>query len=962
MLDELNIDYETYSDVDLKEVGAANYSRHPSTEVLMAAYSFNGGEEEQWIPAEGQEMPPELSEALIDREVQKWAWNAPFEMQITRNTLQMPVAVPQWRDTMVLGHYCSLPGKLSQAGAALGLAADKQKTAEGQRLIGLFSKRKKSQKKANKGEMIRTRWYQNLAKWEMFLEYNRQDVVAEKTILNKLRKHNLPQQEWELWFLDQQINEAGLPINMDMVRNASMLFAEAYAEGFMEMQDLTGLPNPMSTQQLLPWLKANGYMFNDCKKGHIKQAFGYFHKAPDHWSETDHFEYQMNSTLKEVLAIRLELSRTSIKKFDTLLRATGDDGLLRYVLQFMGAARTARWAGRTFQPQNLPRPEKRFEDGIELHAKHVEKLDLPSIQLLYGNVFDVLASTIRPAAQAPEGYLFIDADLNAIENRVLGWLADCEKILRVFKLGRDPYIDFGTYLFNRDYDDLWHEYKVLKNSGPRTISKPGVLGCLKGDTPVLTHQGWKALVELQPQDWLHDGDKWVRHEGVVFKGHQRVLCRSGLHATPDHRFLTVTGWKEHCQQVQQLQTFKSALVMGSGVSENDEVRPGQPDNSFYASVNVVENESYRDQTLCEDYPEVAPDVLRLTVAPMSGNGSGQSFSTYSQIVSTLRDRVAKTRKTVLTTITAHGEFLASSKLRNFGSRTCSMHSVQTGLWRSTGSTMTEITNRETSASQRDHSRTLIADTWDILNTGDYARFAVLTEDGCLVAHNCGYMLGAGKTYEDKQTGEIEATGLLGYAWNMGVKQFTMKDSSHSVAVFRREFKEVKDYWYAIERAAIKCVKTGQTTGCGVVSFDIYGDFLRMRLPSGRHLHYYKPLMQKTKMPWKNDDGSPAYKMSLTYMSQEKHQWKRVSTHPGKLTENADQAISRDLLAHGMVLADKRGLDMRLHVHDQIVGLVKEDRAEQDLAILMECMEDQPSWAKGLPLGSAGFTTKVFKKD
>lgn len=703
MKDEINLDYETFSEVDLTEVGAANYSRHPSTEVLMAAYSLNGGEEEQWIPAEGQPMPPELHEAMEDPDVVKWAWNAPFEMQISRNTLGLNVIVPQWRDTMVLGHYCSFPGKLENAGPAIGLPDDKLKKAAGKRLIRKFSMMQKSRKKANLGELFRIHWFDDLPDWENYLDYNRGDVRAEKTIKRILSPHDLPWNEWELWFLDQEINEAGLPINMQMVENASRIYAEAFAKGLMEMQDWTGLGNPMSTQQLLPWLKQNGYMFDDCKKGHIRQAFAYFNDKPDHWSEEDHMGYRMNEALYETLRLRLELSRTSIKKFDALLRQTGEDGLLRYVLQFMGAARTARWAGRTFQPQNLPRPEKRFEDGIEIHAANVATLELPALELIYGNVFDVLASTIRPAAQAPDGYLFIDADLNAIENRVLGWLADCEKILNVFKLGRDPYIDFGTYLFNRDYDDLWHEYKVLKNSGPRTISKPGVLGC-------------------------------------------------------------------------------------------------------------------------------------------------------------------------------------------------------------------------------------------------------------------GYMLGPGKTFEDKTTGEIEATGLLGYAWNMGVRQFTMEDSKHSVDVFRREFKEVKDYWYAIERAAISCVKTGQTKGCGHVTFDIKGDFLRMQLPSGRFLHYYKPKVQKVRVPWKNSDGTPATKMGLTYEGQDNYKWKRQSTHPGKLTENADQAISRDLLAHGMVLARERGIDMRLHVHDQIIGLVKEDDAERALEVLKECMEHPPAWAKGLPLGSAGFTTKVFKKD
>lgn len=160
---------------------------------------------------------------------------------------------------------------------------------------------------------------------------------------------------------------------------------------------------------------------------------------------------------------------------------------------------------------------------------------------------------------------------------------------------------------------------------------------------------------------------------------------------------------------------------------------------------------------------------------------------------------------------------------------------------------------------------------------------------------------------------------------------------------------MKDYWYGIERAAKKCIRTGKRVDFGRVYFDRKGPFMRMGLPSGRHLHYCRPRIEEVMMPWGEK------KASITYESQnDRKQWVRESTHPGKLTENADQAIARDvLLAHGMKPADRRGLDLRIHVHDQLVGLVKEDEAEEKLRILIECMEDQPDWADGLPLGLSG---------
>lgn len=701
--DTLSLDYETYSDVDLTKVGSDVYTRHPSTEVLMGAYKINGQRVGQWAEAEGEEPPREFLEALDDPEVEKWAWNSAFELNVIRHVWKRPVDVTQWRDSMVLAQLCGFPGQLEKAGPALGLSEDKLKIADGKKLMRVFSMPKKSRRKATMGQMVRTHWYQDIPKWNGYLDYNAGDVVTETAIKKALLPYDPGAFEWSLWHLDQTINYRGLPINLDMVRNASRLYEQSYALGFRRMQEITGLSNPMSTQQLKPWITANGYMFDDMLKGHVKQARQYFDTKPEHWDEDQWNEYRANTDLLEVLDLRLELSRTSIKKFDALLRAThpegnGADGLLRFTLQFAGAPRTARWAGRLFQAQNLPRPEKRYEKKIEIHAANIARLDRESVELIYPNTFDVLASTIRPAAQAPLGKLFIDADLNAIENRVLGWLARCDKILNVFKHGRDPYVDFATYLFHQPYDKLIAEYKA-GNGAKRTIAKPGVLGC-------------------------------------------------------------------------------------------------------------------------------------------------------------------------------------------------------------------------------------------------------------------GYMLSAGKVYEDKKTGEIEATGLLGYAWGMGVKHFTLQDSEHSVKTFRGEFEEVKDYWYGIERAAKKAIRTGKRVEFDQIAFDMKGPFLRMQLPSGRYLHYYKAKIEKRRAPWGD------MKDTITYMGvDDRKQWVRLTTHPGKLTENADQAISRDLLAHGMMLAHKRyGLDIRLHVHDQIVALSDEDKAEQELKWLIECMEEAPPWALDCPLGSAGFTSSVFKKD
>jgi len=924
----------------------------------MCAWSLDDVKQKQWIPAEGEEIPSEFREAMEDPKVIKWAWNAPFERSIISNTLGIDTPLVSWRDTMVLALTCSLPGKLEKAGPVVDLDEDKQKLAKGRRLMSKFSSPRKPTK--TKPE-TRVHWYDAYSDWLEYLEYNDQDETAERAIYHRLKAYMPSDEEWELWHIDQQINEAGIPINMRMVRNAISIYEATLRDKLAEMEEITGLDNANSGPQLLPWLQDNGYPFDDLKKGHITRAIERRREELG-LGESDQIGHNGGPALDDddallrVLELRSETSRTSPKKYHALRRAVDTrDEVLRYAFQFAGAARTWRWGGRLFQPQNLPRPIKKLEKGIEIHARNVEELNAGCFNIIYDKPMDVLASTIRPAAQAPDGYLFIDADLNAIENRVLGWLAGCEKILRVFKLNRDPYVDFATYLFGLPYDVLMAEYKG-GDSSKRTISKPGVLGCLKGETPVLTHRGWKAIVELTVDDWLYDGEGWVRHGGVVWKGYQDVLCRSGIYATLDHRFLVEGEWQEW-RQVNLPKTFDRALDTAIGMFSNTQGRAAARASGSSAAADAGSRGSYRAQTSPEDYPRAALDALLLTVAPTSESESAQTCSTYWQIVSTLRERVAKTRKTVRIVTTALGEFVCGSTAHTNGCDTSSMSSERTVPLKLIGGTMTVTTSPEISGSQPGQSKIQIADTWDILNSGANARFAVLTEDGCLVAHNCGYMLGPGEERYNHKTGEKEATGLLGYAWNMQITEFTAEQSKLSVETFRREFEEVKDYWYGIERATKKCIRTGRRVDFGHVYFDRKGPFMRMGLPSGRHLHYCRPRIEDVRMPWGD------MKASITYESlNDKKQWVRESTHPGKLTENADQAIARDLLAHGMKLAFRRGLDLRIHVHDQLVGLSREDRAEEELKILIECMEEQPRWAKGLPLGSNGFVSKVFMKD
>lgn len=697
----LHHDFETYSDLDVRKVGASRYARHPSTEVIMCGYAFDNGPVKQWVPVEGEPRPAELEDAVADDRVLKYAWNKPFEWNIWRHVEGIETPHHAWRDPMVMAMALSFPGSLDKAGKAIGLDEKYLKKAKsGANLINWFCKLRPATKLK---PLRRVQWHDKLDKWLEFLDYNRSDVIAERKIYRMLRRYDLPAHEWELWALDQEINEGGIPINVAMARNAVEMHGEIVARRLAEMKAITGLQNPNANAQLLGWLSDQGYPFNDLKKGHVRRALAtYEERGGGNWSK----EYA------RVLELRLEASRTAPKKFATLDRHTDEDGRLRYALQFAAAGRTWRWGGRAYQVHNLAKPEKWLEDiewemtplgfqrvvgGTQIAAAEaVEKLDADCLEILYSRPMDVLAACTRPVIQAPPGYVFIDADLNAIENRVLGWLADDKRILRVFRKNRDPYVDFATYLYQQSYDSLWAEYKA-GNKGKRTVAKPGVLGC-------------------------------------------------------------------------------------------------------------------------------------------------------------------------------------------------------------------------------------------------------------------GYMLGPGKQYEDRQTGEIEATGLLGYAWNMGVR-LTPEEAERSVQVWRATYRDAVQFWWDISNAAFDCLRRKQRTTARHIAFERDGPFLRMVLPSDRSLFYYQPEILDWKMPW--DD----YKPSVTYMQlNDKHQWDRVSTHPGKLTENADQAVARDLLAHGIRLAWREGIGIVFHVHDQVVALVREAEADAKLRLLIDCMSERPRWAKGLPMAAAGHISKWFVKD
>jgi hypothetical protein len=987
----LHLDFETYSEVKLLTVGTSRYARDPSTEVLMLGFAFDEAPVRQWIPVEGQLMPPELREALEDPAVQLFAWNKPFEWSILAYVLNIPTAHERWRDPMVLAYSLALPGSLEKAGEVVDLGADAKKLSYGKVLIRQFCQPRVPTKKK---PWTRTEPHHASVRWEQFLAYNRRDVEAERAFWKRVKRWDMPLEEWELWCLDQRINERGIPINMRVVRNAIRVSRAVVDKRLAEMRKITELGNPNSVAQLLPWLQGEGYPFDDLKKGHVKRARD---EAPP-------------GDYRQVLALRSEVSRASVKKFTALQNATDDDGRLRHTLQFAGAGRTWRWAGRKFQAQNLARPAPWLERTQEEAVRDLEWLDPEEIEWLYPAPMDLLSTCVRPVVQAPPGYMLVDADLNAIENRALGWVSDDRKIMRVFEENRDPYIDFATYMYRMPYDDLYAEYKTgIK--GKRTIAKPAVLGCFGADTLVLTDRGWRRIVDVTAQDRVHDGVEFVEHEGVIDRGRRATIELAGVAVTPDHEILVSDQWVWACQLAEKPQILRRASSTARGLLSNWLKRTGQGDLSTGADALAERLGISRETIWCGDAARAVPGVRCALAGHWLVGKLARRYTIFSQTVFTLCGAAVTILRPSLTPITAGAGLSVGSLTRTnlFCSRFRSW--ARTVRLRLTGSITTAITSPAIFGSRIEVSKTVIGETatgssirakstvpessatvsprligmlqrwvasiargclpskslltkpgvaartvYDIANAGTRYRFVIWTDAGPLIVHNCGYMLGPGAEKENVKTGEIEATGLLGYAWNMGVR-LTLEQSEASVKIWRETFTGVVDFWRRIDKAARRCIRTGQPQECGRLRFDRSGPFMRMILPSGRALHYCRPRIENRKTPWGETRATITYEgLSDT------NQWVRIATHPGKLTENAVQAIARDLLAHGMRLADVAGIDIRLHVHDEILALALEDRAADTLRVLQDCMTTRPAWALDLPLGSAGTISRVFMKD
>jgi DNA polymerase len=574
-MDILGIDVETYCELDIRKVGAYKYCEHPSFEILLFAYAFNDEPVEVIDLAQGEKIPCNVFYALDDSNYLKTAFNANFERNAIHNNWPIYCNPEQWQCTMVQSLILGLPGSLDMVGRALHFEEDKQKMKEGKALIQYFCKPCKPTK-SNGG---RTRNLPEHApeKWELFKKYNKQDVEVERTIRNKLNRYKTTDIEQKLWALDQNINDRGVGADLQLIENAIKCDADYNQRLMKEATELTGLSNPNSPTQIKKW---------------IGQRVGHEVKSLTKDSIPILIKESEDEKVKKILELRQLMAKTSIKKYETMQRARCEDGRMRGLLQFYGANRTGRWAGRLVQVQNLP--QNHLPD-LDDARNFIRTGQFNEVEFLYDSIPDTLSQLIRTAFIPKKGNRFIVADFSAIEARVIAWYAGEKWRLEVFRTHGKIYEASASQMFHVPIESI-HKGDPLRQKGKiaelalgyggsvgalSSMDKkkdipeeelPGLVQNWRNANPHITKFWWdcdkaaKKAIKEKTTVSLQYGLKFIYEPGVLFiqLPNKRKLAYLRPKVEPHETFsgdkITYEGMEQTSKQWKRISTYGPKIV------------------------------------------------------------------------------------------------------------------------------------------------------------------------------------------------------------------------------------------------------------------------------------------------------------------------------------------------------------------------------------------------------------------
>lgn len=924
----LIIDFEARSPLDLKKVGIYRWTEHPETKVLCYAAKHGEYEGVFYSP---DDAPAWLLDALEDPSVPIHAHNSTVERLIikricgARHGWPVPKA-KRYRCSAARARRMALPGALDKAGVAVGAAV--QKDAEGKRVMLRLTKPLKHD--PADGYV----YDENPEKLIRLGQYCLTDILSEEAV--ERQTYPLPPEELYYYQMTERLNDRGVKVDVALVKRLIWRANECIDELNEKLRRITGgaVEALTNVAQLKQWVyDETGVTLTSLRKEDMEGLTGKYNFPPH---------------VIRALKIRQEGAKSSVSKLVAILNRVSADGRVHGAFVYHGAG-TGRYTSLGVQLQNLVRDTlKDFDNDI----KRLDEFSLIEI-----------SKSIRGCFIPEKGHVFVDADYNAIEARGVGWLAGAKKLLNIYRRNGDPYCEMASAIYRFTV--------TKKNEWERFVGKQTILGCFASDTIVLTSNGWKPIITVSDDDLLWDGGQWVSHGGLIYQGVKTTEAAYSVRATPDHEILTERGWQAWSAVYMDPLRFQSARAMATLPSSamNDASQPMAAQGGTLcaaanagpkpSSIEIISNGA--------EQPVVQNAVEEKASKKCTGNTRRTCTTTLTEPdFSTGYHRQypgATIRSQKPSSTMGHGEF---SSARNGGSIEPRFSNIfkpfkdgMTRLLKWTGKKIIEATNPATSFSQLASriwatgeasqdckgKTTNYEPVYDIMNAGPNSRFTILTDQGPIIVHNCGYGMG-GQKFEDQceKFGKPVPKG-------MGKK---------AVDTYRSEYPEIPELWRDMEWAAIQAVKDpGKVYAIpnGLIKFRYFDGYLRMMLPSGRPLFYKSPKLLKKKTPWGTESDQ------LSYMAEHplKKTWYRETTWGGKLVENAVQGLCRDLLFGAMKRLEAWGIDCVLSVHDQLVVEVLAIDAEWAKRMVQKAMELLPEWAKGFPVTAEPKITLRFGK-
>lgn len=820
----------------------------------------------------------------------------------------------EWRCTMIKALTMGLPGNLADAGTALGLPEDKLKDPQGKALIQFFSKPCKPTR--TNGQRTRNLPAHDPEKWKLFIAYNRQDVVTEQEILKRLAVYKIPDAEQALWSLDQHMNDNGVKLDIPMVEKIVEYDAQRRQELQEEAQEITGLSNPNSLAQLKKWLASQGVEMASVTKDTIAEAL-----AGD-----------LPENVRRMLEIRTALGKTSVAKYSTMLTAVCQDHRLRGILQFYGANRSGRWAGRLVQTHNLA---KNSLPDLDLARELAAAGDFDTMQTLFGETAFVFSELIRTAFIPSDGCRFVVSDFAAIEARVISWISGEEWRLEAFRAGKDIYCETASQMYKVPV------VKHGENGHLRQKGKVAELACIAKGQKVLTDVGLVPIESVTTDMKLWDGAEWARHDGVICKGLRRTIKYGGLEATEDHIVWTeINGKYRQVRLGNAARSGSRLLKSGAGgkairLAENnfsgEAVHEGLvgvhgPDGVQRMRAGELDTHCKYDAGKDERLPELQPAQ------------SGPALA--GQEIHCGKAEVRESEGLKLQELRSEGD-----QVRIPERDRCL--SVYGGELRDPGQDPGDRQNRQRwelcagespvgyqERAKRKQAYQQEVPVYDIVNAGLNNRFTVSD----VLVHNCGYQGGIGAMKRMDKGGTIPEEELQAV-----------------VDAWRAANPKIPKLWRTCELAAKTAIEEHRTVRIAHgIAFSYINGNLFIKLPSGRKLCYWD-----TRLKLDPRDGRD----HIVYMgvNQETKQWGETETYGGKLVENIVQATARDCLAVAMTRVSELGYKIVMHVHDEMIVDVPNEDTEAP-AIINNIMGQPIGWAEGLPLKGDTYETPFYKKD